>query len=84
MTSGASRLGHPPVWAQAFYDCDMKFDVTKEQWIDLFATHLAKLEAGVDSEQLIGLGHELWPALGHLDPETAAEQQHVRGLSQGG
>lgn len=55
----------------------MEFDVTREQWIDRFAIHLAKLEVRVVSEQLVELGHKLWPTLGHLTPEDAAERQHA-------
>jgi hypothetical protein len=58
----------------------MEFDVTREQWLERFAIHLANLEIGAELDALSGVATRLWPTKGHLDPETAADQEFAARL----
>ena len=63
----------------------MQFDVTREQWLERFAIHLANLEIGAQPDALAEVAARLWPSQGHLDPATAADQEFAtrRQASQG-
>jgi hypothetical protein len=58
----------------------MEFDVTREQWVDRFAIHLAKLEIGGEPDAFTELANRLWSTKGQLDPETAADQEFAERL----
>jgi hypothetical protein len=58
----------------------VEFNVTREQWVDRFAIHLANLEIGAEPASLIEVANRLWAAKGHLDPETAADQEFAARL----
>ena len=58
----------------------MDFDVTREQWVDRFALRLSQLEVGAEPEQFVQLATGLWPAQGHLDPNTVADDEFARRL----
>jgi len=58
----------------------MDFNVTREQWVERFAIHLANLEIGAEPDALAEVATRLWPTIGHLDPETAADQEFATRL----
>jgi hypothetical protein len=58
----------------------MEFNVTREQWVDRFTIHLANLEIGAEPTSLLGLATRLWATKGHLDPETAADEEFADRL----
>jgi len=58
----------------------MDFNVTREQWVDRFALRLSQLEVGAEPEQFIELATGLWTAQGHLDPDSAADDEFARRL----
>ena len=58
----------------------MDFNVTREQWVERFAIHLANLEIGADLDSLAEVATRLWATTGHLDPETAADQEFATRL----
>ena len=58
----------------------MDFNVTREQWVDRFALRLSQLEVGAEPEQFIELANGLWTAQGHLDPDSAADDEFARRL----
>ena len=58
----------------------MEFNVTREQWVDRFTIHLANLEIGAEPTSLIDLANRLWENKGHLDPETAADEEFAARL----
>jgi len=58
----------------------MEFNVTREQWVDRFALRLSQLEVGAEPEQFVELAGGLWTAQGHLDPDTAADDEFARRL----
>jgi hypothetical protein len=58
----------------------MEFNVTREQWVERFAIHLANLEIGAEPDALAAVATRLWPSSGHLDPETAADQEFATRL----
>jgi len=58
----------------------MEFDVTREQWVDRFALRLSQLEVGAEPEQFVDLAGGLWAAQGHLNPDTAADDEFARRL----
>jgi hypothetical protein len=58
----------------------MEFNVTREQWVDRFALRLSELEVGAQPEQFVELATGLWRAQGHLDPQTAADDEFARRL----
>jgi hypothetical protein len=58
----------------------MDFDVTREQWTERFALHLAKLEVGAIPEDFLDLGARCWATHGHLDPEITADEEFAQRL----
>ena len=58
----------------------MEFNVTREQWVERFAIHLANLEIGAEPDALAEVATRLWATSGHLDPETAADQEFATRL----
>lgn len=52
----------------------MDFDVTREQWVERFAIHLANLEIGAEPTALLTLATQLWETRGQIDPEAAADE----------
>ena len=58
----------------------MEFNVTREQWVERFALRLSQLEVGAEPEQFIELANGLWTAQGHVDPNTAADDEFARRL----
>ena len=58
----------------------MDFDVTREQWIERFALHLSRLDAGAEIEGLRDVAGRSWPTHGHLEPETAADEEFAARL----
>ncbi|MGZ8260187.1 MAG: hypothetical protein ACXWUL_06505 [Caldimonas sp.] len=58
----------------------MDFDVTREHWVDRFALRLSQHEVGAVPQQFAELAAALWPAQGHLDPSTAADDEFARRL----
>ena len=58
----------------------MDFNVTREQWVDRFALRLSQLEVGAEPEQFVDLATGLWTAQGHLDPNSAADDEFARRL----
>lgn len=58
----------------------MEFNVTREQWVDRFALRLSQLEVGAEPANFVELASGLWPANGHLDPNTAADDEFARRL----
>jgi hypothetical protein len=61
----------------------MEFNVTREQWVERFAIHLANLEIGAEPDAMAEVATRLWPSSGHLDPETAADQEFATRLRAG-
>ena len=45
-----------------------------------FAIHLANLEIGAEPDALAEVATRLWASSGHLDPETAADQEFATRL----
>ena len=58
----------------------MDFNVTREQWVERFALRLSQLEVGAEPEQFVELATGMWPAQGHLDPTSAADDEFARRL----
>jgi hypothetical protein len=58
----------------------MEFNVTREQWVDRFALRLSQLEVGAEPANFVALASGLWTAQGHLDPDTAADDEFARRL----
>ena len=58
----------------------MEFDVTREQWVERFTIHLAKLEIGAGPDAFVDVATRLWATKGQLDPETAADQEFAARL----
>jgi hypothetical protein len=58
----------------------MEFDVTREQWVDRFTIHLAKLEIGAEPDAFVDVATRLWATKGQLAPETAADQEFAARL----
>jgi hypothetical protein len=58
----------------------MEFNVTREQWVERFAIHLANLEIGAEPDAMAEVATRLWATRGHLDPETAADQEFATRL----
>jgi hypothetical protein len=61
----------------------MEFNVTREQWVERFAAHLANLEIGAEPNGLLDAATRLWAAKGHLDPEIAADEEFATRLHAG-
>ncbi len=58
----------------------MEFNVTREQWVDRFTIHLANLEIGAAPDAFVDVATRLWATKGHIDPETAADQEFAARL----
>src|SRR4051794_23177202 len=58
----------------------MEFNVTREQWVDRFSLRLSQLEVGAEPASFIELATGLWTAQGHLNPDTAADEEFARRL----
>jgi hypothetical protein len=58
----------------------MEFNVTREQWVDRFTIHLANLEIGAEPDAFVDVATRLWASKGHIDPETAADQEFAARL----
>ena len=52
----------------------MEFNVTMQQWIDRFVSHLSRLQPGVAPTALVDRATALWSASGQLEPEAVAEK----------
>ena len=61
----------------------MKFDVTREQWVERFAMHLSQLEVGAEPGDFIALARRLFDSHGHLDPVTSADDEFANRLDAG-
>ena len=51
----------------------------KASWVDAFVLHM--IELGAAPRKLGELAENLWPHLGNLDPEKAAQAEHALGDS---
>jgi hypothetical protein len=58
----------------------MEFNVTREQWVERFTLHLANLEIGAEPDAFVDVATRLWASKGHIDPETAADQEFAARL----
>jgi len=52
----------------------MDFDVTRDQWVERVAAHLALRTPRMTLEQALEVALSLWPGLGALTPEQAVER----------
>ncbi len=55
----------------------MKFNVTREQWVERFALRLARLVTGAEPASFVPVGEALWPMRGQADPEVVADEEHA-------
>ena len=53
----------------------MEFNVTREQWIERFAMHLATLQTGAEPGGFVDLANRLWQTRGEIAPEAAADAE---------
>ena len=53
----------------------MDFNVTREQWVDRFVLRFSTLDPGAEPATYLDAAEKLWPTLGQLAPETAAEAE---------
>ena len=52
--------------------------LTRAAWIDRFVTYTRALGVRADPELIKDMAAQLWPTLGHLQPEAAAQEEYDR------
>lgn len=61
---------------------NMDDTLTRAVWIDRFVMHTRALGVRADPELIEDMAAELWPTLGHMLPEAAAQQEYDRWRPQ--
>jgi hypothetical protein len=56
----------------------MDFDVTREQWIERFAMHLSRREAGALPDEFLEIAARRYETRGQIPPEAAADEESAR------
>ena len=55
---------------------------TRAVWIDRFVTHTCGLGVRADHALIKEMAADLWPTLGHMQPEAAAQEEYDRWRPQ--